>query len=278
MALKSAISFGLVYIPVKLHLAVRDNAVSFNMIEKKTMSRVKYLKTCVDCNNREIKNEDIVKGYEYEDGKYVLFDDSDYEKIKTKKDKNIVIESFISIGDVDPIYYDKSYYVQPAGADKAYSLLVAAMEQQGRAGTATTVLGKKENIVVLRPYNGVLLLSTLHFKEEIAALPFSLPDAKPGKGEMQMAVSLINSMEAQFSPEDYTDEYTERLKAAIQSKVEGKQLKSVKETKEPYVADLMKALELSLSGREEKKKGFKKPPAPKKTAAPKRKAAAKKSS
>lgn len=105
------------------------------------MSRVKYKKTCADCEGREVKQEDIVKGFEYEDGKYVIFEEKDFEKIKTKKDKNITIEKFVNLSEVDPLYFDKPYYVVPTGAEKAFAVLLTAMEQGGNAAIAKTVLG-----------------------------------------------------------------------------------------------------------------------------------------
>lgn len=116
---KGSISFGLVYIPVTLHNSIKENDIGFNMIDKKTMSRVKYKKTCADCEGREVKQEDIVKGYEYEEGKYVIFEESDFEKIKTKKDKNITIEHFVKLDEDDPLYFDRPYYVNPTGAEKS---------------------------------------------------------------------------------------------------------------------------------------------------------------
>ena len=154
---KGSISFGLVYIPVTLHNSIRQNDIGFNMIDKKTMSRVRYKKTCEDNENREFKQEDIVKGFEYEDGKYVIFEEKDFEKIKTKKDKNITIEQFVDIADIDPIYYDKSYYVVPTGAEKAYAVLLTAMEQSGKAAIAKTVLGIKETLVMIRAKDGQML-------------------------------------------------------------------------------------------------------------------------
>ena len=111
---KGAIAFGLVYIPINLVVSVKENDIGFNMLEKKTKSRVKYRKTCVDCKDKEVKQEDIVKGYQYEKDKYVIFTDEDFEKIKSPKDKNITIEQFVNIEEIDPIYFDKSYYVRSA--------------------------------------------------------------------------------------------------------------------------------------------------------------------
>lgn len=141
---KGSISFGLVYILVTLHSAVKNNDIGFNMIDKKTMSRVRYKKTCEDCGGREVKQEDIVKGYEYEDGKYVIFDEDDFEKLKTKKDKNITIDKFVPLDEVDPIYFDKPYYVAPTGAEKAFSVLLTAMEQENKAAVARQFSARKK--------------------------------------------------------------------------------------------------------------------------------------
>ena len=157
---KGSISFGLVYIPVTLYSAVKDNSIGFNMIDKKTMSRVKYKKTCADCDGREVRQEDIVKGFEYEDGKYVVFDDKDFDKLKSKKDKNITIEKFVKLSEVDPIYFDKPYYVVPTGAEKAFAVLLAAMEQEGKAAVAKTVLGTKETLILIRAKGVQMLLNT----------------------------------------------------------------------------------------------------------------------
>ena len=135
---KGSISFGLVYIPVTLHSTIKNNDIGFNMIDKKTMSRVKYKKTCADCDGREVRQEDIVKGYEYEEGKYVLFDEKDFEKLKSKKDKNITIEQFVNLAEIDPLYFDKPYYVAPTGAEKAFAVLLSAMEEEGKAAVAKT--------------------------------------------------------------------------------------------------------------------------------------------
>ena len=133
---KCSISFGLVYIPVTLHAAVKMRDIGFNMLDKKTMSRVKYKKTCEKCGGREVKQEDIVKGFEYEDDKYVVFTDEDFEKVKTKKDKNITIEKFVDIAEVDPIYFDRPYYVNPTGAENA-----SQQAEQGYNGALSRTCG-----------------------------------------------------------------------------------------------------------------------------------------
>lgn len=244
---KGSISFGLVYIPVTLHSAVKNNDIGFNMIDKKTMSRVRYKKTCEDCGGREVKQDEIVKGYEYEDGKYVIFDDSDFEKLKTKKDKNITIEKFVPLGDVDPIYFDKPYYVVPTGAEKAFAVLISAMEQEDKAAVAKTVLGTKETLILIRAKNGQMLLNTLFFEEEIVNNPAKAITEKGTDGELKMAKAIIEGMSGAFEPELYKDEYREKVKNAIEQKIAGKEIVAKKEKADMSAASLMEALQKSLA-------------------------------
>lgn len=242
---KTSLNFGLVYIPVTLHSAVRENDVGFRMIDKKTMSRVRYVKTCEDCGGKPVRQEDIVKGFEYEDGKYVIFEESDFEKLKTKKDKNITIEKFVDVSEVDPLYFDKPYYVVPTGAEKAFSVLLSAMQEEGKAAIAKTILGTKETLIMIRAKDGQMLLNTLFFAEEITANPakeFSVG----GEKELQMAKAIIESMTGEFRAEEYKDEYRERLQAAIERKISGKEIVSPKEKGNGSVGSLMEALTKSL--------------------------------
>ena len=244
---KGSISFGLVYIPVTLHSAVKNNDIGFNMIDKKTKSRVRYKKTCEDCGGREVKQDEIVKGYEYEDGKYVIFEDSDFEKLKTKKDKNITIERFVPLGDVDPIYFDKPYYVVPMGAEKAFAVLITAMEQENKAAVAKTVLGTKESLILIRAKKGQMLLNTLFFEEEIVNNPAKAITEKGTEGELKIAKTIIEGMSGAFEPELYKDEYREKVKRAIEQKIAGKEIIAEKEKVDVSAASLMEALQKSLA-------------------------------
>lgn len=244
---KGSISFGLVYIPVTLHSAVKNNDIGFNMIDKKTMSRVRYKKTCEDCGGREVKQEDIVKGYEYDDGKYVVFDESDFEKLKTKKDKNITIDKFVPLGEVDPIYFDKPYYVAPTGAEKAFAVLLKAMEQENKAAVAKTVLGTKESLILIRAKNGQMLLNTLFFEEEITKNPTKEIKEQGSADELKMAKAIIESMSGEFEPEKYKDEYREKVQQAIEQKIAGKEIVKPKEKTTTTAASLMDALQQSLA-------------------------------
>ena len=243
---KGSISFGLVYIPVTLHSAVKDNSIGFNMIDKKTMSRVKYKKTCADCDGREVKQEDIVKGFEYEDGKYVIFENKDFDKLKSKKDKNITIEKFVKLSEVDPIYFDKPYYVVPTGAEKAFAVLLAAMEQEDKAAVAKTVLGTKETLILIRARGGQMMLNTLFFEEEITANPAKEVKEQGSDAELKMAKALIEGMSGKFNPADYKDEYRRKVQEAIERKIAGKEIVSPKESSSGKMIDLMEALTKSL--------------------------------
>lgn len=243
---KGSISFGLVYIPVTLHSTIKNNDIGFNMIDKKTMSRVKYKKTCADCDGREVRQEDIVKGYEYEEGKYVLFDEKDFEKLKSKKDKNITIEQFVNLAEIDPLYFDKPYYVAPTGAEKAFAVLLSAMEEEGKAAVAKTVLGTKETLIAIRAKDGQMLLNTLFFAEEVTKNPAKEIKNEASEAEIRMAKTIIESMTGKFEPEKYKDEYREKVLAAIEQKISGKEINSPRERSEGKVIDLMDALQKSL--------------------------------
>mgnify|MGYP005792957139 FL=1 len=253
---KGSISFGLVYIPITLHSSVKDNDISFNMLDRKSMSRIKYKKTCVDCDNKEVKNEDIVKGFEYEDGKYVIFDDKDFEKLKTKKDKNINIECFVNLDEIDPLYFDRPFYVNPTGAEKAFKILLKAMEEENKAAIAKTVLGTKESLIAIRAKDGQMLLNTLFFQEEVQENPaedldLSIPSSA---AELKMAKTIISEMTEKFQPEKYHDEYRERLLKAIDQKISGNQIVRPKEKAPVKIANLLDALKLSLENVETNKK------------------------
>ena len=254
MAIKLAISFGLVYIPVNLTVAVKNNDIGFNMIDKHTLSRIKYKKTCLDCNEKEVKNTDIVRGYQYEKDKYVIFTDADFEKLKTEKDKTITIQQFVNLNEVDPIYLDKSYYVSPNGADGAFNLLLQAMQSLNKAGIAKAVIGNKETLILLRTNEGKMLLNTMFFAEEVLAAPTIKPTTI-NKKELDLAKTLINQMSDKFNIQNFTDEYTQRVKAAIQRKIDGGQIVAPKQTKAPAkVINIMEALKKSLNAKVSTKK------------------------
>ena len=252
---KGALTFGLVYVPVQLQLCVKEHDIGFNMLEKKTKSRVKYKKTCVDCDGKEVKNSDIVKGYQYEKDKYVIFTDADFEKIKTQKDKNITILQFVDIAEVDPIYFDKAYYVKPTGGESAFNVLLRAMEEEKKAAIAKTVLGTKETIILIRAKQGKMLATTLYFASEIQAAPAATKH-KATKQELDLAKKVIEQMTEPFAPEKFKDEYYLKLKKAIKRKIAGNEIVEATNS-EPVpskVINLMDALKKSLETTPKKSK------------------------
>lgn len=243
---KGAISFGLVYIPVALQAGVKVNDIGFNMLDEKTMSRVKYKKTCVDCGDREVWQEDIVRGYEYEKGRYVVFTDEELDSLKTPREKNITIECFVDLSEVDPVYFQKAYTVIPTGAERAYKLLLSAMEEENKAGLAKTVLGTKETLILLRAREGRMALSTLYFADEVQQTGVYASDVKVDPKELELAKSIIQNMAKPFEPEKYHDTYREKVLAAISQKVAGNKIEVPRERAEHGVSDLMEALKRSL--------------------------------
>ncbi len=245
---KTAISFGLVNIPVTLNPIIKDNDTSFNMLHKKCGERVKYIKYCPHCNE-EVKIKDLVKGYKYSDDNYITFDDKDFDKLKSDEDKTIEIISFVNLKEIDPIYFEKSYYLKTKDKSKAFSLFKSALQKQGKVAIAKTVLGNKSYYVILRFGHHNIIMSTLFYEEEIR-LDEESTEEKFTEKEMNLALKLIESMSGKFKPETYHDEYQDKIKDAIDKKVSGKKIPKVKGKKRESVKDLMEALEKSI-----KKKG-----------------------
>lgn len=246
VAHKGAISFGLVHIPVDLYIATSDSGVAFNQLHKDCKQRIKYKKTCPTCNINDLKPEDIVKGYEYEKGKYVIMNDEDFEKLKTEKDKIINILLFADLDEIDPIFFEKTYYVVPDGSDKAYALLKTALESEHKVAVAKTVIGTKEHLATIRPARDGLLLETMYFLEEIKAIPKPFTSIEINQSELDMAKMLVNNMTGDFKPELYKDEYIQRVKEAIQQKINGKEIVKAEPQQKGNVIDLMEALKKSV--------------------------------
>ncbi len=242
VAHKSAISVGLLYIPVGLYKTTRDISVSFNQLCKDSKERVKYKKYCPSCD-KEVKSDGIIKGYEFEKGKYVTITDEELEKIKTKKDKTIHIEHFAKMKDIDPIFYEKNYYVVPeAGADKAFELLRQAMLSKKEVAIAKTVMGTTEQLLVLYPTQDTIIAKTLFYQEEIQEIPKSQAKVQLDKAEVEMAKSLIDTMTKDFDISAYYDEYQARLKDAIEKKISGQEIVNVDSSAPDNIIDLMDAL------------------------------------
>lgn len=244
---KGAISLGLLYIPVGLYTTTRDNDVKFNQLCKDTKERIKYKKYCPSCN-KEVNTEDIIKGYEYESDKYVVMTQEELEKIKTKKDKTIHIIQFVELPEVNQIYYEKNYYAIPeTGAEKAYELLRTAMLSEKKVALAKTVIGTKENLIVLYPTEEGIIAKTLFYQDEIVPVPKQLPPIEVSDAELTMAKTLINSMTMPFHADAYKDEYQERLRDAIMQKIHGEDIVAVDTSVPSNVIDLMEALQRTIA-------------------------------
>lgn len=247
VAHKGAISFGLVHIPVSLYRSTRDNDISFNQLCKETKQRIHYKKYCANCN-KELKSEDIVKGYQYEKDKYVIMTNEEIEAIKSEKDKTIHILQFCELKDVNDIYYEKNYYAIPeTGGEKAFELLRKAMLEEGKVAIAKTVLGTKETLMALCPQEDGILMKTLFYYDEVVDLPKAYKHPTVNKSELTMAKQLIQAMVSPFQAEVYHDEYQERLMNAIEEKINGNKIVSPKAAKTNDIADLMDALKQSVA-------------------------------
>lgn len=244
---RGAISFGMVHIPVGLYTATQDNDIHFNQLCKEDGSRVKYRKVCANCG-KELSNEDIVKGFEYEPGKYVTMTEDDFEKAKTEKDKTIHILHFTDMNNIRPVYYDKTYHAVPEqGGDKAYELLRRAMLEKQKVAIAKTVMGTKEKLLALIPTMEGLLVETLFFADEIKEAPKEIPQPKVSEAELSMAKTLIGAMVGNFQPQAYKDEYQARLWEIINQKIQGNEITVSQEGEQTTVIDIMEALKQSLA-------------------------------
>jgi Ku protein, prokaryotic len=244
---KGAISLGLLYIPVGLYTTTRDNDIKFNQLCKDTKERVKYKKYCPSCN-KEVKPDEIIKGYEYENEKYVVMSEDEMEKIKTKKDKTIHIIQFVNLVEIDQIYYERNYYAIPeTGAEKAFELLRNAMLSEQKVALAKTVIGTKENLIVLYPTENGIVAKTLFYQDEIVTVPKQVTHTELNEGEVTMAKTLVNSMTKPFDASQYKDEYQERLRDAIMQKIHGEDIVAVDTSAPSNVIDLMEALQRTLA-------------------------------
>jgi DNA end-binding protein Ku len=248
------ISFGMVSIPVRLYTATESHDVHFHLLHKADNVRLKNIRWCPK-HEKAVSWEDTVRGYEYAKGKYVAISEGDLEHLPVKTVHSVEISDFVKLEDVDPIYYDKAYYLAPEETGvKAFALLRQALEETGRAAVAKVAIRDKENLCLVRPYEGVLSMETMLYANEIRSTKDLEADrAKVSPKELQMAVSLIENLSDTFDPERYGDEYQQALKKVIKAKVEGAPLPEAPETKEGKVVDLMEALRASIE--QTKKKG-----------------------
>ncbi|MPM11996.1 Non-homologous end joining protein Ku [bioreactor metagenome] len=251
---RSVISFGLVAIPVAMYTSVQDSDIHFNQLHKEDQSRVRYKKTCAHCG-KELKGEDIVKGFEYDKDRYVIVTDEEIEKIKTEKEKSIQILHFAQLNQISPVYYDKTYQAIPEpGGEKAFELLRAALMAEQKVAIGRTVLGTKDTLMAIIPREDGLLISTMFYEDDIRELQKSYNKPDIAEQELTMAKMLINSMDSPFEPEKYQDEYQVKLRKLVEDKIAGKEVVTAKGEAPNKVINLMDALKASVEkAREEKK-------------------------
>ncbi|MGB8455577.1 MAG: Ku protein [Anaerocolumna sp.] len=250
---KSVITFGMVAIPIAMYTATQDNDIHFNQLHKEDNSRVRYKKTCAHCG-KEIKTEDIVKGYEYDEDKYVVVTDSEIEKIKTEKEKSIQILHFAQLNQISPVYYDKTYQAAPeAGGEKAFELLRSALMAEQKIAIGKTVMGTKDTLMAIIPREDGILISTMFYADDIKELQKQYTKPEVAEQELNMAKMLIGSMDTPFDPAKYKDEYQIKLRELIETKISGKEVVAPEAENDGKVIDLMEALKASVEKAEKEK-------------------------
>ena len=243
---KTVISFGMVAIPIAMYTAIQDNDIHFNQLHKDDHSRIRYKKTCAHCG-KEIKPEDIVKGFEYEKDKYVVVTNEEIEKIKTEKEKSIQILHFANLNQISPVYYDKTYQAVPeTGGEKAFELLRQALMAEQKIAIGKTVIGTRDTLMAIIPREDGMLISTMFYADEVKELQKQYKKPEVSEAELNMAKMLINSMDTPFNPEMYKDEYQEKLRQLIESKIAGKEIVAPQDEGPAKVIDLMEALKASV--------------------------------
>ena len=249
---KGSISFGLVNIPIALYPATRREEFKFRLLRKSDLSPVNY-KRVAEKDGKEVPWDQIVKGYEYEKGKYVVLKDEDFERVDLEATQTVDIQDFVDVDEIDPIFFYKPYYLEPQkGGDKAYALLRDALKESKKVGMAKVVIKTRQYLAGVKPEDGALVLELMHFADELADTgKLHLPKkVEVGKREMNMAKSLIGSMSSKWNPEKYRDDYREALMEVIEEKVEagGKEIetKPKKAPKPTKVIDLVSVLQKSL--------------------------------
>lgn len=255
---KGLISFGLVNIPVALYPAVEDKQLHFNQLHKEDGGRIGYEKVCKECG-KTLEAEEIVRGYEYEKGRYVTISEQDFDKFARVASRAIAMQQFVDASDIDAIYLDKAYYLGPDEAGKMpYALLLEALKRAKKVGVAKMVMRDQEYLALIRPVDQVLVLNIMHYPDEIRkpegiGLPSS--EVKLGDRELEMADLLVKSMSGDFKPAEFHDTYREELLEMIRAKAAGAEYQPEEAKLLPTnVIDLVARLKASIDQAEEQKK------------------------
>lgn len=250
---KGSISFGLVNIPIALYPATRREDLKFRLLRASDLSLVNY-KRVAEKDGKEVPWNQIVKGYEYEKGKFVVLDEKDFQRVDLEATQTVDIQDFVDVEEIDPMYFYKPYYLEPQkGGDKAYVLLRETLEKTRKVGIAKVIIKTRQYLAGVKPLKHALVLELMHFAEELSdAEKLNVPKkAEPGKREIEMAKALVDNMSAKWDPTKYKDEYRDALMDVIEEKVEagGKEIEAKPKPKKPStkVIDLVSVLQESLA-------------------------------
>lgn len=252
-----ALSFGLINIPVRLYSGTEDHSLRFSMLHKKDLSPIRFARICRQ-DGKEVPYEEIVSGYEFSKGDYVVLDEEDFKKVNLKKTKTIDIQGFTNESEIDTIFYEKPYFLEPdKGADKAYTILREALKKSQKVGIAKLVFHNREHLAVIKPYKNILIINQLRYLSEIRETGELKAPAKEAatSQEVIMALKLIEHLSAEFKPAAYHDTYVEDLKEIIEQKSKGIKIKTKgKEPKITPINDIMALLKESLEKDKDKNK------------------------
>lgn len=253
---KGAVSFGLVNIPVKMYTASEDKSIKFKYLHSKCSTPLKYQRICPRCN-QEVQWEEIVRGYEYQKDRFIVMKDEDFEAIPTNKTRTIDIIDFCKLEEIDPIYYEKSYYLGPEETGKkAYNLFVSALKSKDRVAVAKVVIRSKQALAALRIYDNVLVMETMKYPDEVRSkqeIPGIEAEVTVSDRELDMATQLVETMTEPFAPEKYSDDYRRALLDLISAKIEGQELDYPQVQPAEGVVDLMESLKASLEAIEKER-------------------------
>lgn len=254
---KGSLAFGLVNIPVKMYTATQSKDIRFNQLHSLCHTPIKYEKVCPNCG-RAVQSEEIVRGYQYEPGRYVIIQDEELEAFSEQTTHTVDILRFVELREIDPIFYDKTYFLEPTETGgRAYALLQEALRLSGKIAVAKITIRSKPSLAVVRVYKGILALETIFYPDEVRDHNQLLPAQVPvQERELQMALSLIESLTEPFRPEQYTDERRLGLQDLIAAKIQGEEIVLVdQERQEAPQLDLMAALQASIQAQQSKHGG-----------------------
>lgn len=247
---KGAVSFGLVNVPVKLYSATEDHDISFRQVHREDGGRIHYKRVC-SIDGEEVSYDDIAKGYETEDGQMVVITDEDLKHLPNQSSKEIAVEKFVPVEQVDPMLLDKPYYLEPEkGAAKAYALLRDSLEAAERMAVVTVAIRNRKNMAVLRVRDGIIVLQTMLWPDEIRSADFAnLGDVGSAtERELSMATMLIDSLSGDYDASEFEDDYAQAVETMVQTKLEGGEVKEQPAAKDGSgeVVDLLEALQRSV--------------------------------